>query len=288
MDEMVKKAQQILSELAVQPTEGIDWPAEIRKRVEFLQETLVGAGRFSLVLGISGGVDSLVAGRLCSLAIEELQAKDGRYHFVAVRLPYGTQQDELEARDAVVFVKSDMLLTVDIRPGVAGLHTTVVEQMPWVDEAQADFERGNLKARLRMAAQYEIAALRNGLVVGTDHNAEAVTGFYTKHGDGACDLMPLRGLNKRQVREMARQLGASPAQADKPATADLEDLRPQRGDEEALGLSYEVIDDFLEGKPVAREDLKRLVAQYERTRHKRDETPAVTGPFPGVTPALLG
>lgn len=285
MDEMMKNAQQILSELGVQPTESIDWAEEIRKRVAFLRDTLVDSGRHSLVLGISGGVDSLVAGRLCSLAIEEL--KDEGYHFVAVRLPYGTQQDEMEARDAVAFVKSDMLLTVDIRPGVAGLHTTVVEQMPWIDEAQADFERGNLKARLRMAAQYEIAALRNGLVVGTDHNAEAVTGFYTKHGDGACDLMPLRGLNKRQIREIARQLGATPTQADKPATADLEDLRPQRGDEEALGLSYEVIDDFLEGKPVAREDLKRLVAQYERTRHKRDATPAAAGAYPGVQAQLL-
>ena len=67
-----------------------------------------------------------------------------------------------------------------------------------------DFVKGNVKARMRMIAQYEIAGLTGGLVVGTDHSAENITGFYTKHGDGACDLTPLFGLNKRQVRALAK------------------------------------------------------------------------------------
>ena len=72
--------------------------------------------------------------------------------------------------------------------------------MNTLSEAQIDFARGNVKARMRMIAQYEIAGLTGGLVLGTDHSAENITGFYTKHGDGACDLAPLFGLNKRQVR----------------------------------------------------------------------------------------
>ncbi len=97
-----------------------------------------------------------------------------------------------------------------------------------------------------MAAQYEVAGLLGGLVVGTDHSAENVTGFYTKWGDGACDLAPLFGLNKRQVRQLAAFLGASETLVRKAPTADLECDNPGLEDEVALGLSYDQIDDFLE------------------------------------------
>ena len=67
-------------------------------------------------------------------------------------------------------------------------------------DAQIDFSKGNAKARMRMASQYHIAGIIGALVIGTDHSAENITGFFTKWGDGACDLAPLFGLSKRQVR----------------------------------------------------------------------------------------
>lgn len=116
------------------------------------------------------------------------------------------------------------------------------------DSAKIDFVKGNVKARARMIAQYEVAGYVGGLVLGTDHSAENITGFYTKFGDGACDLAPLFGLNKRQVREVAAQLGAPEQLVKKVPTADLEELAPQKADEDALSVSYDQIDDFLEGK----------------------------------------
>ena len=276
-------AADILREWAVEPTERRNWMAEIDTRVSFLQQTLRNAGRNRLVLGISGGVDSLVAGRLCQLAIEDMRKEDPDAAFIAVRLPYGSQADESDARAATGFIQPDRTDTVDIRPAVDAIHAAVIGAADHADqrpaESSLDFERGNVKARVRMTVQYEIAALNNGLVVGTDHNAEAVTGFFTKWGDGACDLLPLRGLNKRQVRLLAKALGAGPELYEKPATADLEDLRPQRCDEEALGMPYDVIDDFLEGKDIADTDLRRIKAQYLRTEHKRADPPAAMGPF---------
>ena len=122
---------------------------------------------------------------------------------------------------------------------------------------------------IKRAAQYAIAFATGGLVVGTDHAAEAVMGFFTKHGDGACDLAPLSGLTKRQVRQIAGALGAPRALVDKVPTADLEDLRPQRPDEESYGVTYEQIDDFLEGKPVDAEAAHLIFRQYAITAHKR-------------------
>lgn len=81
-----------------------------------------------------------------------------------------------------------------------------------------------------MVAQYAMANARNGLVIGTDHAAEAVMGFFTKFGDGACDLAPLSGLVKGQVRALASRLGAPESLVNKVPTADLEELQPGKPD----------------------------------------------------------
>ena len=277
--------EEILQEWAVQPTEDRDWAAEITQRVEFLQNTLRSAGRSRLVLGISGGVDSLVAGRLCQMAAEGMREQGIDAAFIAVRLPYGSQADEEDAQAALRFIRPDVTDVVDIKPAVDALHSAVIDGITNnpPSRSRQDFERGNVKARVRMTVQYEIAALNEGLVVGTDHNAEGVTGFYTKFGDGACDLLPLRGLNKRQVRMLGRALGAAPELYKKPATADLESLRPQLTDEDALGITYDALDDFLEGKPVPKEDVVKIKAQYLKTQHKRQDQPAAMGPYVPVT-----
>jgi NAD+ synthase len=122
---------------------------------------------------------------------------------------------------------------------------------------------------MRMVAQYTIAGAAHGLVIGTDHAAEAVMGFFTKFGDGACDLAPLSGLVKNQVRDIARSFGAPESLVEKVPTADLEDLSPGKPDEASHGVTYAEIDAFLHGEPVREEAFKIICDTYKKTHHKR-------------------
>jgi len=272
--------QKILQEMCVLADINIE--NEIERRISFIKSTLKKAYCKTLVLGISGGVDSSTAGRLCQLSIDQLNQEEGTndYQFVAVRLPYAVQKDEDEAQLAVSFIKPTNCVTVNVQTGADGIHETTVaalqnSEVKLAENASFDFVKGNVKARMRMIAQYEIAGLTSGLVVGTDHSAENITGFYTKHGDGACDLAPLFGLNKRQVRSLAKHLGAPSLLVEKAPTADLEEDQPQLEDEIALGMTYDQIDDFLEGKEVAKEIEDKLIAIYLRTQHKRQPIPTI-------------
>ncbi|MEV4946408.1 ammonia-dependent NAD(+) synthetase [Streptomyces sp. NPDC053755] len=260
--------QQIARELEV--SESFDPSAEIERRVAFLAERLTATGLRCLVLGISGGVDSTTAGRLCQLAVERARAAGHEATFYAMRLPYGVQADEQDAQLALGFIAADQVLTVDIKPAAdAALEACVAGGVAFRDAHHQDFVQGNIKARQRMIAQYAVAGAHDGLVVGTDHAAEAVSGFFTKYGDGAADVVPLTGLTKRRVRAVAEALGAPSTLVWKTPTADLETLDPGKPDEDALGVTYDDIDDFLEGKPVGDAAFASIVRRYELTDHKR-------------------
>ncbi len=267
------KQSDIVAAMRVQPEIKVDF--EIRRRIDFIKYQLELSGQKTLVLGISGGVDSCTCGRLAQLAVEELNQDGGDYRFVAVRLPYGTQADEDDAQASLDFIQPTHRVTVDVRPGSDAIHESTLAGLAGAglgehDDAALDFARGNVKARVRMVSQYEIAGLLGGLVLGTDHSAENVTGFYTKYGDGAVDIIPLFGLNKRQIRQVAARLGAPKKIISKAPTADLETLAPGKPDEEALGLSYDQIDDFLEGRKVDAAIEKRIIEIYLATAHKRE------------------
>jgi len=273
-------AEQIIKEMRVQPI--IDVEQEVSRRVNFIKKRLVDSNLTSLVLGISGGIDSTTCGKLAQQAVNELNKEHNtdKYIFAAVRLPYNIQADEDEAQLAVDFIKPTHALTVNVKDGVEGIHQHVIGSLPdslksTLSNASIDFVKGNVKARMRMIAQYEVAGLLNGLVLGTDHSAENITGFFTKFGDGACDLIPLFGLNKRQVRALASYLGAPQILVTKAPTADLEELDPGKEDESALGLTYDQIDDFLEGKDIGVEASQKLVGIFNRTQHKREAIPTI-------------
>lgn len=265
--------QAIIDEMRVMP--DIDPQFEIQRRVSFIQNQLQLSGCKTLVLGISGGVDSSTCGRLAQLAVDGLnqQMNTRDYQFIALRLPYGVQQDEADAQIALSFIQPSHSLAVNIKPGTDGINQSVCDALEGnnllPDAKRVDFAKGNLKARARMASQYEVAGMLGGLVLGTDHSAENITGFYTKFGDGACDLAPLFGLSKRQVRLLAATMGAPESLVRKTPTADLECLSPQKQDEEVLGMSYEDIDNFLEGEEVDSDAEQRLIAIYLKTQHKR-------------------
>lgn len=262
------KQQEIIAELGVRP--AFDAAQETQRRVDFLAEYLRRTGAKGYVLGISGGVDSTAAGRLAQLACERVRAEGGTASFLAMRLPYGVQKDEADAQRALDFIQADEVITVNIKaPTDAMFHEVDAAGVDFEHAAHADFIKGNVKARQRMIAQYLAAGARGMLVIGTDHAAEAVVGFFTKFGDGAADLTPLAGLNKRRVRAIADHLGAAEHVVEKVPTADLEDHKPLVPDEVALGVGYDAIDDYLEGKPVSDADRETIEGWHRRTAHKR-------------------
>ncbi|GGK93034.1 ammonia-dependent NAD(+) synthetase [Deinococcus radiotolerans] len=261
--------QTIRRELAVQAT--IDPAAEVERRVAFLCAYLRASGTRGFVLGISGGQDSTLAGRLCQLAAERLRDGGQEATFVAVRLPYGVQADEADAQRALAFIRPDQNVTVNVKGAVDAAASAAAAALTGagLGGELRDFVRGNIKARERMVAQYALAGQLNLLVVGTDHAAEAITGFFTKYGDGGVDLTPLTGLSKRQGAQLLEYLGAPRETWQKVPTADLEDDRPGLPDEVALGLTYAQIDDYLEGQDVPPEVAEKLERLYRVTRHKR-------------------
>ncbi len=255
---------QIIFDLGVVST--IDPAEQVRRRVDFLKDYVRAAFAHGFVLGISGGQDSSLAGRLCQLAVEELRASGIPAEFTAVRLPYSVQADEDDAQLALSFIAADHEVTFNIKRGVDGFEA----EYALANSAEmSDFDKGNVKARARMIAQYAIAGHGQLLVVGTDHAAEAVTGFFTKFGDGGADILPLSGLTKRQGRAILDHLGAPERLYLKAPTADLLDHTPGQTDEANLGLSYAQIDDYLEGQHVADDVAEGIEARYLATRHKR-------------------
>jgi len=258
--------EKIIQELGVKPV--IDPQEEIRASVDFLKAYLK---RYpfikSLVLGISGGQDSSLAGKLAQIAMEEMRTEtgDSAYKFVAIRLPYGLQQDEEDAQRALAFIQPDISLTVNIKEVVDGQ----VAALSKAGVKVSDFNKGNIKARQRMITQYAVAGEYAGAVIGTDHAAENITGFFTKFGDGGADILPLFRLNKRQGKQLLAALGADKAIYEKIPTADLEEEKPGVADEVALGVTYEQIDDYTQGMEIDKAAKEILENWYLKTQHKR-------------------
>lgn len=257
---------EIINELGVKPI--IDPKEEIRKSIDFMKAYLKKYPFLkTFVLGISGGQDSTLAGRLAQLTMEEMreETKDENYQFIAVRLPYGEQADEEDAKAALDFIQPDVSLRVNIKPAV----DAQVQVLSEAGVGISDFNKGNIKARQRMITQYAVAGERAGAVLGTDHAAENITGFFTKFGDGGADILPLFRLDKRQGKQLLQALNAPEKLYTKIPTADLEDGKPMIADEVALGVTYNEIDDYLEGKEVPAQAQEKIEAWWNKTQHKR-------------------
>lgn len=262
---MSPKQTEIINALKVKPI--IDTQEEIRNSVDFLKQYLLTTGLKGFVLGISGGQDSSLAGKLAQLAMIELREETGNqdYQFIAMRLPYGNQADESDAMAAIEYINPDKIMRVNIKDAVDATVIAVEDNQINI----SDFNRGNIKARQRMIAQYSVAGEFKAAVIGSDHAAEAVTGFYTKFGDGGADVTPLWRLDKRQGQALLIALGAPEHLYAKVPTADLEDDRPALPDEVALGVTYDEIDDYLEGHEVSDGSAKVIENWYIKTEHKR-------------------
>lgn len=255
----------VVKEMKVKPQ--IDVETEVQEIKHFIKKYVQSHDFIkSLVLGISGGQDSTLAGKLVQLTVNELREEGRACQFIAVKLPYGVQSDADEVEDALKFINPDQTITVNIKPAV----NMSVKSLQEAGITLTDFQKGNEKARERMKVQFSIASNQSGIVVGTDHSAENITGFYTKYGDGAADIAPLFGLDKRQGRALLKYLDAPAHLYEKIPTADLEEDKPQLPDEEALGVTYNEIDDYLEGKEVSSQAKEKIENHYIKNAHKRE------------------
>ncbi|MCM3630526.1 ammonia-dependent NAD(+) synthetase [Paenibacillus glycanilyticus] len=265
--------QEIIERFGVQPE--IDPAAEIRKRVDFLKEYVKKSGTTGLLIAISGGIDSAVTTGLCKMATDELSAETGReYMTLGVFQPYGEQVDIQDSYATAEAFKLKHKVETNIGEAVdeIALETEHALKAIGISRHLSRGGKGNVKARTRMVVQYALAFDLNLLVVGTDHASEAITGFFTKWGDGAVDITPLSSLNKRQVRQLASVLGVPQSILDKAPTAGLWEGQT---DESELGILYDENSAYLEGKEIGAEAKAKLEKQYLRTEHKRSPIPGI-------------
>jgi NAD+ synthase len=192
---------------------------------EWIKEQVQIAAAEGLVVGLSGGVDSACVAGLSARAV-------GARAVLGVLLP--CHSDPIDAQYAHLAAQAFELETVTVN--LAPIYDALSAALPPTQERLA---QANLKPRLRMTALYHIANARNYLVAGTGNKSELLIGYFTKHGDGGVDIEPLGDLYKRQVYELARELGVPQPIIDRPPTAG---LWPGQTDEDEMGLSYDTLE----------------------------------------------
>ncbi len=225
-----------------------DWYAIAEKIAEWLKEQVKDSGAKGVVCGMSGGIDSSVVAALCKKAFPEK----------SLGLIMPCESREQDTADAMEFAEK-----IGIKYKKTDLSGPFREMLGAIGEKGDKVAEGNLKARLRMCTLYFFANKLNYLVVGSGNRSELMLGYFTKHGDGAVDLLPLGGLLKSEVRETAKALNVPEKIVGKAPSADLWEGQT---DEAELGMSYEEIDAYLRGKES--EIPEKLRKRIEKNRHK--------------------
>lgn len=253
----------------------VDVDGALEAVTSFVSRSVEEAGAESAVVGVSGGLDSATTLHVAARALGP-----DRVQAVFMPGPTSPSEDEQLARAAADAAGVE-LATVAIEPGLEGLTGEL-------DVGLDATARGNLQARLRMCVLYAYANARQGLVLGTGNRSELLTGYFTKHGDGAADLLPIGDLYKTQARRVAEELGVPEAILERPPTAGLWEGQT---DEDELGLPYAQLDVVLAGlereagdEAIAKEadvDTETIAEIRERvagSQHKRATPPVAEIP----------
>jgi len=234
----------------------------------WLRERVQRAGARGLVFGLSGGIDSAVVARLCQMAVP-----DG---CLGVMMPcHSDPQDEADARLVASHFGIPALhvpleapfdaLTSAVDAAFTGLPSARPHA---TDDVRARMPLANVKPRLRMTTLYLVANRLNYLVAGTGNRSEITIGYFTKYGDGGVDLLPLGRLVKREVRELARELGVPARVIEKPPSAG---LWLGQTDEGEMGFTYDDLERFIAdgGKGVPHDTAARIRRLIAASEHKR-------------------
>ncbi len=209
----------------------IDYQKKIEDITSWLRETVIQAGFDSVIIAVSGGVDSAVA---LHIAVKAL----GPQHVFALMLPYG-KMSNTHTEDAKIVIEHAGIPEKNIfLQNIQYQVDTVSEDVP----SSEQIRKGNIMARVRMMYLYDLAKKHNVLVVGTENKSEYFLGYFTRFGDEASDIEPIRSLYKRQIWEIAKALEVPEKIITKAPTAGLWE---EQTDEKEFGFSYHDADKIL-------------------------------------------
>ncbi|WP_342269334.1 NAD(+) synthase [Spiroplasma endosymbiont of Aspidapion aeneum] len=225
--------------------------------VEWIREKVSKAGASGVVFGISGGIDSAVVANLAKLAFPN--------DHLGIYMP--CQSSQLDQKCFAELIEKNKIKNTII--DIEEIYNLFLEQNAGFDLSK--LAKGNTKARLRMTVLYGVGQTRKYLVLGTDNAPEWYLGYFTKFGDGGVDLLPLVNLLKRQVKEIATILNVPEIIINRQPTAGLYEGQT---DENELGFSYNEIDNYLEGKEVNPEVVKKIKDLHQKSAHKRQPAPS--------------
>lgn len=212
---------------------------DVNELKSFIKSTVTKAGAKGVVIGLSGGIDSAVVTKLCADAL-------GPENVLNVFMPSrGTPPEDYKVTSELSSQWGTEFRVVDVQPAVDALAAVLLS------DAETPLERGNISARCRMIVLYNLAKKRQYLVVGTSNQSEIMMGYFTKFGDGACDMTPLANLYKTEVRQIAALIGVPQPIIDKPPSAGLWEGQT---DESDMGIKYEDLDKILHGMEQDRTD----------------------------------
>ena len=240
-----------------------DYREEFEKRVDFIKGVLKNSGAAGIVYGNSGGKDSALVGILCKAACPNT---------VGIIMPCASKRNFGEDRDDGIAVAEQFDIetrTIDLTP----VREAELEALKGITDANPSAVT-NIAPRLRMITLYAVAASENMLVAGTGNRSEYYMGYFTKWGDGACDLNPIRDLTATEVFEFLRYLDAPAHIIEKAPSAGLFEGQT---DEAEMGVTYKAIDDFLLYGTVSEKDAAVIDKYHSRSEHKRTGTAVYQG-----------
>jgi NAD+ synthase len=235
---------------------------KIKRTVKWLTEKVKESKTKGLLVGVSGGVDSAVVAFLIKKVLPEGS--------MGIIMPCGSGKTDMEDAWEVVRACGIKAVEIDLTAVHETLTRRVLAEISDIRDVDGDYDRmarANLKARLRMSTLYAVANSMNYLVVGTDNAAEVYVGYFTKYGDGGVDLLPIAHIKKREVRKWARILGVPDKIIQKTPSAGLWEGQT---DEKEMGTTYDMVDDFLEGKAIPEKDRRVIERLHRVSEHKRN------------------